>query len=104
MIVKAAIIFRGKTYVGWRHSFILEDIRQDLGVRKVHTRDQGFIADDGRYVGRAEAAEISVAAGQVPKKEIRGGHLFSEEMWSKDGVPREWKPEDFLSENELLGV
>ena len=40
---------------------------------------QGFFTSKGRFVSRAQAAEIAIAAGQVPP-EIKT--LFSEDLWS----------------------
>lgn len=42
--------------------------------------DQGFVADDGSFVGREDAKRVAIAAGQMkvltPHKE-----LFSEDLW-----------------------
>ncbi|SFJ48951.1 hypothetical protein SAMN03159338_1540 [Sphingomonas sp. NFR04] len=47
--------------------------------------DQGFTTSIGRYVGRAEALEIAVAAGQVDPANRKSGSsfpgLFSEDLW-----------------------
>lgn len=40
--------------------------------------EQGFVTSKGRFVGRAEAMEIVVAAGQVARKKLI---LTSEDLW-----------------------
>lgn len=41
--------------------------------------EQGFVTNEGRFVGRAEARRIAVAAGQGTPAHDR--HLFSEDLW-----------------------
>jgi hypothetical protein len=48
---------------------------------------QGFLTNAGRFVDRAEGAQIAAAAGQIlPVGALRGRrvdpkHLFSEDVW-----------------------
>lgn len=41
--------------------------------------EQGFLTSDGLFVGRFEAKDIAVAAGQVGKTGM--AELFSEDVW-----------------------
>jgi len=43
--------------------------------------DQGFITSLGRFVGREEAADVALAAGQVAESVKI---LFSEDLWSEE--------------------
>lgn len=43
--------------------------------------EQGFIDQYGTFHDREESAIIAVAAGQCKAEDIRGGLLFSEEVW-----------------------
>lgn len=87
MIAKAATIFRGKMYTGWRHCLIMEDIRADLGILKITHQRMGFVTDDGRFVDREEAGKIAIACGQIDELKYQKRDLFSEEMWDKNGKP-----------------
>ena len=42
--------------------------------------DQGFMTSHGRYVNRQNAFEIAASAGQI--KDVKGGYLISEDLWS----------------------
>ena len=48
---------------------------------------QGFVLEDGSFVGREEAMRIAREAGQgkIPDRRLE---LFSEWMWDKNGL--EW--------------
>ncbi len=62
----------------YRHHNILQ-VAEQLGFRT--TPDgQGFMTDAGRFVGRAEAARIAIAAGQVETL-IAGPDLYSEDLF-----------------------
>ena len=47
----------------------------------LENEEQGFIDQFGTFHNRQDAARIAVAAGQVLPEEIRGGTLFSEELY-----------------------
>lgn len=43
---------------------------------------QGFLTSDGRFVGREEAANIAVAAGQITRDQmVSKRDIFSEDLW-----------------------
>lgn len=42
---------------------------------------QGFLTDTGRWVGRAQAATIAIAAGQTSKLRFSSRDLYSEDLW-----------------------
>jgi len=46
----------------------------------IHRDEQGFLTNTGRYVDRAEAAKIAIAAGQIENTQ-RGTRLYSEDLW-----------------------
>lgn len=88
------------------------------GISRNDARDQGFLTNLGRFVDRAEAGRIVVAAGQgSPRLDPPGinpnGHLFSEDMWNDvDAEPHgpidprtifgsDVRGGDFPKENEL---
>lgn len=77
-IVEAAILEGGRVWTGKRHHLIIRAIVADLGVDVIPvTGEQGFVTDDGRFVGREEAAKIAFDAGQVTE---RKEYLFSEDL------------------------
>lgn len=81
-IVKAAILHEGVVYEGMRHFQIIRDIVEKTGVKKVTGRsNQGFITSTGRFVGREEAAKISISSGQIKELKFNSHQLFSEELW-----------------------
>lgn len=43
--------------------------------------DQGFVTNKGRFVGRIEARDIAVAAGQLLPRASAGPELYSECVW-----------------------
>lgn len=43
--------------------------------------ESGFLLSDGTFADRTRAADIAVAAGQVDRANLRGAHLFSEDVW-----------------------
>lgn len=45
-----------------------------------HTWRQGFLTDDGKFVGREEAAKIALASGQCAKL-YAPPDLYSEDLW-----------------------
>lgn len=43
---------------------------------------QGFMTSDGRFVGRIEAAELAIAAGQLTREQLQvPPELYSEDLW-----------------------
>lgn len=56
------------------------DILWGFGVR-IGPEDQGFLTSEGRFVGRAEAAEIAEAAGQLTEELVAAPNLYSEDLW-----------------------
>lgn len=42
---------------------------------------QGFLTSKGRFVTRAEAWDVALAAGQVEPEDMEGSQLFSENLW-----------------------
>lgn len=71
----------GLVFCGWRHACIFQQIggivgeRQNLGI---HEREQGFLTNTNRFVGREEAGQIAFQSGQIKTKT---DHLFSEDVW-----------------------
>lgn len=63
----------------YRHSDLFYGAsRMDMDPATKHAAVQGFVTSCGRFVNRAEAAAIALAAGQiVAAKE----ELFSEDLW-----------------------
>ena len=74
-------ITTGLVLCGWRHGCIFPQIgglvaeRQKLGIFE---KEQGFLTNKNRFVGREEAAEIAFAAGQTEEPLRR---LFSEDLY-----------------------
>lgn len=61
----AAISYRGKIYTGVRHLDIISNqIWPEYGCFPPKDTE-GFLTSTGRFVGRAEAARIAFAAGQI---------------------------------------
>lgn len=44
-------------------------------------KEQGFLDDQGRFVGREEARKIAEEAGQLLDRAIQSSDLFSEDVW-----------------------
>jgi hypothetical protein len=71
----------GLVLCGWRHGCIFPQIgglvkdRQELGI---YEKEQGFLTNKNRFVGRSEGAEIAFAAGQIKEKKET---LFSEDLY-----------------------
>lgn len=71
----------GLVLCGWRHGCIFPQIgglvkeRQELGIFE---KEQGFLTNKNRFVGRKEAGQIAFAAGQT-KKLI--SFLYSEDLY-----------------------
>lgn len=84
-IVAAAILKDGKIWTGKRHSDIIyqkvvKDIKTEPGVMpKVYQKDQGFLADNGMFLTREQAAVVAIKAGQLPEDFSKS--LLSEYLW-----------------------
>jgi hypothetical protein len=71
----------GLVLCGWRHGCIFPQIGGLVGERQklgIFEREQGFLTNKNRFVGRKEAAHIAYSSGQISElKET----LFSEDLW-----------------------
>jgi hypothetical protein len=67
-----------------RHHDIVNTLCGTLGMpemtRYAHPQDQGFLTDQGRFVGRKEAFGIATVAGQL-KKPSSMRELYTEDLW-----------------------
>lgn len=66
-----------------RHHSLLHPLHVLLDRHAVGPDDQGFLTSAGRYVGREQALQVALAAGQ-PLIEHASRHatqLFSEDLW-----------------------
>lgn len=91
--IAAAIKWNGKVWLGHRHGYCMEVMRQELGwnmtgkqISRSHMfNEQGFLTNRGRYVGREEGFKLQKAAG-IPSAareqgdDYRNGILFSEDL------------------------
>lgn len=83
-IEAAAIMFRGGAVSvprPGRHPDVIKEIIRRFGLTEKDwpvIGEQGFITDDGHFVGRREAARIAHEAGQTTQRLAR---LFSEDVW-----------------------
>lgn len=65
-----------------RHWHISQVGMKFRGVDNFHHWKSGFVTNTGRYVGRKEAREIALAAGQIKDDETyQPDTLFSEDVW-----------------------
>ncbi len=82
----SAIVYDGKVWTlpaPARHHDIKRHIVLTTGKGLSGPDRQGFVDDNGIYVGRVEAAVIAIAAGQliVRIEDIKAAGLFSEDVW-----------------------
>jgi hypothetical protein len=91
-IVRAAIIFRGKTYTGWRHADIRNDIiniidppRLEISNTMADPWSVGFVTENGRFLTRNQAQTYGQYIGQL--KHFIGSVLTSEDLWDNNGNP-----------------
>lgn len=63
----AAVRYRGKIYIGVRHSTIKVRIWDEVG-HFPHGYEEGFVTRKERFVSREEAAEIAFKSGQASQK------------------------------------
>jgi hypothetical protein len=85
-ITHVAIIYRHKLYAlprPNRHHDVIKLIYEETGL-PVLKNWQGFLTDEGKFVGRQEALKIASSAGQVGvlrPKTSPAYILFSEDIW-----------------------
>lgn len=63
-IVKAAVFHHGQLFTGRDHGICIRDAYA-FDQRRVAQAEQGFLTDEGTFVGREAAARIAFHAGQV---------------------------------------
>ena len=74
-------VVRGLVYGGWRHHTILQLVATAHGRVRDRTKEvQGFLTTTGRFVTRAQALQIALAAGQVTEDDL----LCNRELYSED--------------------
>lgn len=78
----AAILYEGRIYEGERHDLIGHEMLRLGACRRPYPSGpaQGFITDSGRFVGRSEALQIALEAGQV----TAGTTSHHSELYSED--------------------
>jgi hypothetical protein len=85
-ILAVAVVHDGRVFAfpspGRHHDAIRKVARLHPGAgRGLCPPDaQGFVLEDGTYVGRAEGARIALASGQAARLHTEG-LLFSEDLW-----------------------
>lgn len=88
-VVAAANRYGNFVVVGARHHCVtMNGIIDLIGIDALHAyaggdenEEQGFIDQYGTFHDRQEAAIIAIEAGQVDEENLRGTHLFSEDVW-----------------------
>lgn len=86
-IVCAANRYKDFVVLGARHFCVSMNAGIDLiGLDALHAyadgeEEQGFIDQYGTFHSRKAAALIAIAAGQVNAADLRGTHLFSEDLY-----------------------
>lgn len=82
MIICAAIKTGGNVIIrGQRHCDCLQAAqRMRTPIELIHTRTEGFINSEGKFLDRTEAMHEAVACGQVSKEE-EFRELFSEDLY-----------------------
>lgn len=81
-IKAAAIVHNGRVWTGRRHHLIMRRIVDELGPEVAPVNgEQGFVTDEGRFVGREEAARIAFESGQMDRQ-VRT--LFSEDIFKNE--------------------
>ncbi len=63
-----------------RHHTIVNTI-SPKGIRDIDRYESGFLLDDGSFCSRENAAILAHENGQLTKKLISPGRLFSEDLW-----------------------
>lgn len=85
-IAAVAVRYMGNIYkgnFGGRHIHVVTAIAEEYE-KWPEGHKEGFLTENGRFVGRAEAAEIAFAAGQT---RIRLPILYSEDVYWPGGLP-----------------
>ena len=77
-IKEAAIWFDGKVYTGKRHGDIIKDMVKNHSVKPPCSGHQGFVTEEGYFVGREAGARIAFDAGQIKEMTTI---LFSEDLY-----------------------
>jgi hypothetical protein len=87
-IAKAAILYNGNIYTGWRHASIGLDMLANGFCKRPYPGGpaQGFVTDSGIFVSREEAMKIAKASGQISQDHNKN-ELFSEDLWDINGKP-----------------
>lgn len=82
-IVASAVWHKGKMYTGKRHHDAIHKAHEETSDTGIASRpeDQGFLTANGAYLTREEAAQVVEQTGQPLREPIRGGTLFSENLW-----------------------
>ncbi|NQT91469.1 MAG: hypothetical protein HQ559_01815 [Lentisphaerae bacterium] len=63
-----------------RHGDVIGAVYDEVGGPVGDRYEQGFVTDDGRFVGRREAFLIARHAGQIVNDEAHD-ILFTEDLW-----------------------
>jgi len=82
-ITEAAILHAGQPWSvprPGRHGDVIARLAAAHPEDGPFVEEQGFLTSRGRFVDRAEAGRIALAAGQTPALR-RGNELYSEDLW-----------------------
>lgn len=67
-----------------RHPHVIQKIYEENGVGIAGPDEQGFVLDDGTFIGRRDALILAKQNGQLlPRSpgQYQGDKLFSEDLW-----------------------
>lgn len=84
MIVAAAIRLDGKVYAlpaPARHHNVIHHMVHICGIKPPIVGDQGFVDSNLGFVDRKTAWKIAEENKQIKTENIRGGTLYSEDVW-----------------------
>ena len=80
-IIESAIRLKdGRVFTGRRHHNVIAKIVRETDIKRV-IGEQGFIAEDGQFYAREQAAQIALASGQIAKLKFHSRELFSEDLY-----------------------
>jgi hypothetical protein len=81
-IVAAAILHKGRIWTGYRHAWLMFQIRIDLDspLEYIYREEQGFLCDNYKFVDRTQAKAIARKSGQLPEEHFMQV-LLSEYLW-----------------------
>lgn len=82
-IDRVAIIYNGVIYSlprPNRHHDVIRHIHEVTGATTIDG-DQGFMTNDGQFVGRRQARLIAERSGQLLPRASKGKELYSEDVW-----------------------